>query len=340
MNQNKRIVLKDSLTNKDVLLMGTHDWKRGSRNRLEIFCRWLEQTGRPWHQPDLETWRDHLLTYLAPVSVRAYLGTVKSQYRNLLRSNDFLALLYRMVDHDRPDLSPADRKALVDLFMVRLQNETYERSAPVKVVRVQDEADGDHIRLTVRQARKLLRQPGTDTVRGLRDTAIIAVMLATGIREGELCALKVEDLRQFYDGQLALAVRDGKGHKQRMVPYGGMAWVLDVVDAWLDNAGVSSGPVFRGFYKGGSVRSVAMTPRTVQLIIEKYRITVAGVKLAITPHDLRRTYARNMYVSGMSIEAIRQNMGHSMSSTTMRYIGNLAGETRAPGSVFTFEQGE
>lgn len=96
----------------------------------------------------------------------------------------------------------------------------------------------------------LLVAPGLDDLRGLRDTAVIALLLCTGLREGELHALEVRDLRQRLGGELALHVRKGQGCKERLVSYGELDWVLVVVDAWLEAAGLAKGPDFRGFYRG------------------------------------------------------------------------------------------
>ena len=54
----------------------------------------------------------------------------------------------------------------------------------------------------------------------------------------------------------------------------------------------------------------------------------------MTPHDLRRSYARNLFKAGISIEVIRQNLGHFDAKTTQAYIGVLDGSTRAPVSVY------
>ena len=52
------------------------------------------------------------------------------------------------------------------------------------------------------------------------------------------------------------------------------------------------------------------------------------------PHDLRRSYARNLFMAGISVEVIRQNLGHVDVKTTQDYIGVLDGATRAPVSVY------
>ena len=56
-------------------------------------------------------------------------------------------------------------------------------------------------------------------------------------------------------------------------------------------------------------------------------------------HDLRRTYARRLYEAGVDLVALRQNLGHSHSKTTLRCIGVLDADTRRPPAVCTFDLG-
>ena len=79
-----------------------------------------------------------------------------------------------------------------------------------------------------------MNAPSTSTPKGLRDIAVIATLVCTGLREQELCDLRVKDLRQTVDGVLGVLVREGKGKKQRFVPYGANEWVLHVIDTWLE----------------------------------------------------------------------------------------------------------
>jgi site-specific recombinase XerD len=96
----------------------------------------------------------------------------------------------------------------------------------------------------------LIDAPGVDTRPGLRHTALIALMLCTGVREAELSALETQDLRRRLGGELALHIREGKGCKERLIPYGALEWVLAIVDKWMETDGIKDGPVFRSFYKG------------------------------------------------------------------------------------------
>jgi site-specific recombinase XerD len=202
---------------------------------------------------------------------------------------------------------------------------------------VQDQADSAHLRLTSAEASALLNQPDVSDTGGLRDAAAIALLLCTGIREDELCQLEVDDLRQRLGGTLALRVRRGKGSKQRLVPYGDMDWCLDVVDAWLRRAEITEGPVFRGLYKGGSLRDGSMDPRTVQRILARYPILVDGQRRTVTPHDCRRTYAKLQYDNGMEQVAIQQNLGHADIRTTLSYIGELDADKRRARRVIGFD---
>lgn len=302
-------------------------------SRVRMFIHWMRETGRPWYDPDLEAYRDQLLASgRAPASAAAHLSTLRGAYRKLLRSNATRDTLYRMAPSDAP---PERKKAFVDEMIVRLHNAIHPDTAPVSVTRHQDIADTSEVRLTAEQAQQLLAAPGTDTARGLRDTAVIAVMLCSGVREAELCGLDVGDLRQHYGGELALRVRRGKGNKARLIPWGDLAWALNVVDAWLDWAGISDGAVFRGLHKGHKrARSGRLTVRAVEYILASYPVSKDGQMIIVRPHDCRRTYARRLYEAGMDLLAIQQNLGHADHKTTLRYIGVLDASQRRGRAIY------
>lgn len=317
---------------------------KNTYSRLSTFAEWLDTQARAWHQPDLAAYRDHLLARgLKPTSVSAHLSSIRGRYRALLRDNairqDFLAMAGAQLgpDHD----TPANRKALLDEYLERLRNTVDPANAPVKVTTKQDRTDRDHVRLTPDQARALIAAPGIDTLKGLRDTAIMALMLGTGLREAEIAALEVPDLRQRLDGNLALEVRHGKGDKARLVPYGDYEWVLSYVDAWLNATGISGGPVFRGWKAAigqdnplANLQDRPISTRAIQKLLAEYPIMIDGELRTVRPHDLRRTYARINYDNGMAPIAIQQNLGHASLQTTLGYIGTLDANARKPRSAF------
>ena len=312
---------------------------KSRRSRLQRFCDWQQASGYFWYQPALEQWRDHLLQHeqLQATTVRAYLSTVRSAYRQLLRSNDVRQWLYGLMPSD---LSPERQLALMTEFETRLKNDIDAHNAPVTVIDIQDESDTDHLWLTPSQVATLVLTPGVDTLKGLRDTAMIALMLCTGVRAAELLALDVDDLQVMFGSTLALRIKSGKGSKQRLIPYGAQDWGLTLTQQWLDRAGISAGAVFVGMRKGDNFyltkegNHIRLSERSLEYTLESYPISVDGKLRTVTPHDLRRTYARQLYLTGTDLTAIQQNMGHEGQDITLGYIGTLDVQQREPDDAY------
>ncbi|MBN1562477.1 MAG: tyrosine-type recombinase/integrase [Anaerolineae bacterium] len=64
-----------------------------------------------------------------------------------------------------------------------------------------------------------------------------------------------------------------------------------------------------------------------------------GTRRIVKPHDLRRTYARLAWETGMQPIAIQQNLGHASLDTTLIYIGDLDTSHRQPGAFLAFNLG-
>ena len=311
--------------------------------RLKTYIDWLKVNNLSWINADLRTYRDYLReSYsgrdkepLAANTVKAHLSTIRGRYKRILKSNALRDMLYASTPENE---SPSDRKAFVDETIERLKNAIDPEYTTIKVVKRQDTPDNMHIRLSEEQSLALINKPSTNTLRGLRDTAIISLLLCTGIREAELCALNIEDLKRSFGGDVALHIRHGKGSKERLIPYGSLNWVLTIVGKWLENAGIEEGAVFRGFYKGCKrVRRTRLTVRAINQILERYPIEIKGTLRKINPHNLRRTYARQLYEAGVDLLAIRDNLGHADSRTTLGYIGTMDVDARKPPPIYSFD---
>src|SRR5258707_4227105 len=96
--------------------------------------------------------------------------------------------------------------------------------------------------LSLRQAQALLSAPDTSTLRGLRDRAILAVLLGCGLRRSEVAALTFAHLQQR-DGRWCIVDLVGKHGRVRTAPM--PTWVKVAIDAWTFPAGVTGGHVFR-----------------------------------------------------------------------------------------------
>ena len=312
--------------------------------RLGLFQTWLNQQGDSWFACDLASYRDSLLDKgYATGTIRGHLSTVRARLKKL-NDNNLRDMLYASV----PDsFSPADRKAFVDEIVARLENTLKPEHAVVKSIVKQDVVDSQQVRLNERQCNDLVHQMNIKLLSGMRDLALVSLMMTTGLREQEAVDLTTDDLRQSMNGELVLLVREGKGKKQRAIPYGDNRFVLQIVDKWLDRAGILSGRVFRGFYKPRKDKQGQSLPpkirqslsvRAVQNIITAYPVADDdGNLITVHPHDLRRTYARRQYEMGLDPVKIQQNLGHSDLSTTLGYIGSLDMQSRRGKRMFSYD---
>ena len=175
--------------------------------------------------------------------------------------------------------------------------------------------------LSKQEAQDLLEAPDTDTLKGLRDQAILAVLLSSGLRRAELADLTVDHICQR-DGRWVIVDIVGKGNKVRSVPIA--PWAKVAIDRWLEATGITEGLIFRSVYKGGRVNGKGMTSQTVYNVVRAY----ANGNLAT--HDLRRTFAKLADKGGASLVQIQKSLGHSSVKTTELYVGADQDFTDAP----------
>ena len=179
--------------------------------------------------------------------------------------------------------------------------------------------------LSVQQAQKLLNAPDATTTKGLRDRAILAVLLGCGLRRSEVAALTMNHVQQR-DGRWCIVDLIGKHGRIRTVPM--PTWVKVAMDAWTGAAAIGDGPVFRPVNRGGQVQAVALSEKVVWQLLQGYA-TAAGVP-GIAPHDLRRSFAKMCRAAGGELEQIQLLLGHASVQTTERYLGTKQDLVHAP----------
>jgi len=270
--------------------------------RIRNFLAWQEARA-PWYQPDLAAYRDALLAHgLSPMTVSSYLSSIRGAYRQVLKQNNLSEIL---CDAISPNASPEAYHTFVTDTIRAIQHAIHPSQSPIVNHSVALAPSSDDVRLSIADIEHLLTLPGTETLVGLRDTAILAMLVCTGIREDELCSIHVEDLRIDVGGELALRVRLGKHNKERLIPYGALRWCLDYVDAWLEAANITEGPAFRGFYPRGGIRPGGLTTRSIQIVVKLYPIvTSTGQRITVLPSDLRTFYTREKFRSYIDIHSI------------------------------------
>jgi integrase len=149
--------------------------------------------------------------------------------------------------------------------------------------------------LSVRQAQTLLNTPDVTTTKGLRDRAILAVLLGCGLRRSEVAALTVGHVQQR-DGRWCIVDLVGKHGRVRTIPM--PTWVKVATDAWTSAAGVADGYVFRPVNRAGQAQGVALSEKVVWQLLQPYALTAGVAGIA---HDCRRTCAKLCRAAGGGI---------------------------------------
>ncbi|MCI0644957.1 MAG: tyrosine-type recombinase/integrase [Chloroflexi bacterium] len=183
--------------------------------------------------------------------------------------------------------------------------------------------------LSRHEAQALLNTPDVSTLKGLRDRAILAVMIGAGLRVSEVAALAFAHVQQR-EGRWVIVDLVGKGNRVRTVPM--PAWAKHAIDQWAAAAkGLYVGPVFRPVNKAGRVDGDGMTPQAIYYLV-KEQAAAAGF-VAIAPHDLRRTFAKLAHKGGAALDQIQLTLGHASIKTTERYLGVEQNLSQAPCDV-------
>lgn len=141
-----------------------------------------------------------------------------------------------------------------------------------------------------------------------RDLAVVRLLLNTGLRVQELCALTWKDVALSGRKGL-LTVRHGKGDKHRQVPLNHDARAALTALGYPQHAGKEAA-VIQG-------QRGPMTPRGVQSLLAKYEL-LAGLD-DLSPHVLRHTFCKNLIDAGVGLEQIAALAGHESLETTRRY---------------------
>ena len=169
--------------------------------------------------------------------------------------------------------------------------------------------------LRLEEVEKLLEQPDAKTPTGLRDKAMLEVLYSTGLRVSELTGLGVGDL----DSKVGCVRCIGKGDKERIVPVGKKA--LGAVDKYLREGR----PELLAQAKTAGSRALFVNRRGVALsrvgvwkILSAYGRR-AGLRVALTPHMLRHSFATHLLERGADLRSVQLMLGHADISTTQIY---------------------
>lgn len=219
---------------------------------------------------------------------------------------DVTAFLTALKDNGRSDSTINRRVSSVRSYYKFLMSKgaiTVNPAADIKTPRVRR---NDIDFLTIPEVEKLLEQPD-DTVKGMRDRALLEVMYATGIKVSEVIELKLSDANL----RMGFITLNGEHGKARIVPMGGPAraalseYISKGRKAFMKDKNPSDpdGWLFVN-YMGGQ-----LTRQGCWKILSQYG-KAEGLEGKITPHILRTSFAVHMVQNGTDIKTLQELMGH------------------------------
>ena len=255
----------------------------------------------------------HLQNYLASnlsltrTAIQCYLRELRDRMTRPATCNQCLSALKKFTDeaHERGLIGRDDWAAIKSL-----------KAAPSYGIRA-----GNW--LTLEQCSALLNAPDIALLSGLRDRAILALLIGCGMRRSEV-ALLTWDKVQMRSGRWVICDLIGKKCRVRTIPVPG--WAVRYLQAWqqaLEGLGTPANgmsvQVGRVFWSiKGAILGDPLTESGVWWIVKEYSER-AG--LHFRPHDLRRTFAKLAREGGAEWEDIQTSLGHADLATTQMYVG-------------------
>jgi integrase/recombinase XerD len=220
------------------------------------------------------------------------------------------------IAHRRADkATTANRRLTVFKRFYRhaLRHQWVQRD-PCMTLRAAKQAQRFPKTLSEDQVTRLIQTPDIETPLGLRDRTMLELMYASGLRVSEIVSLKTVAI-SLNEGVVRIV--NGKGGKERLVPFGGEAgeWLrkyLGEARATL-LAGKTSDAVFIGRYTGG-----ALTRQAFWALIKRYA-AIAQIPVALSPHTLRHAFATHLLNHGADLRVVQLLLGHADISTTQIY---------------------
>jgi integrase len=251
----------------------------------------------------------------APDTVALYLAALADTHKpaTLTRRTSAIAANHAAAGHASPTASPVVRKTLAG---IRRAKGTAPRRARA---------------FSVDDVRRIVAEHLPAGALGARDRALVLVGFTGALRRSELVGLDVEHLEFVGEGVKVTVPRsktDQEGEGQTVaIPHGHVAATCPVraLRAWLELAGVTSGPVFRRVDRHGNVGAGRLTTKAVALVVKKYAAALGHDAAAYSGHSLRAGFATSAAAAGVQSRDIMRQTRHKSESMVAVYVreGNL-----------------
>ena len=158
---------------------------------------------------------------------------------------------------------------------------------------------------------RLLEAPEGNSLRALRDRAILETLFSTGLRVSELC--KLDRYINLERGEMSVR---GKGDKVRVVFISDRA--KKAINQYLKVREDTEEALFVSLTRQGKVIG-QITPRSVQRLVDRMARKAGIIKSSVTPHTLRHSFATDLLINGADLRSVQELLGHANISTTQIY---------------------
>lgn len=158
----------------------------------------------------------------------------------------------------------------------------------------------------------ILNTPDRTTTLGLRDALILELLYSTGVRVSELVNINISDIN-MNTKEIRIF---GKGSKERIVLFGTKC--SDLIKEYLSKARLELLVENNKDYLLLSKTGKKINQREIRYIIDDV-VKKAGLKMHISPHVLRHTFATDLLNNGSDLRSVQQLLGHESLSTTTIY---------------------
>jgi len=156
---------------------------------------------------------------------------------------------------------------------------------------------------------------------GLRLTALLETLYASGMRVTELVSLKTSNMQiMFKDKKASLRnylIIKGKGNKERVVPLGRSA--IEALEAYLDIRDMFTADKFNTFLFPSSSKGGYLTRQRFHQLLKELATKANLDKEKVSPHILRHSFASHLLNGGANLKIVQELLGHSDISTTQIY---------------------
>ncbi len=227
-------------------------------------------------------------------------------------NSDIVAYLMELKKQGRSKSTVNRRLTSIRTFYKFLLREGKVRENPAEDIKSPRIEKKDIEFLSIDEVNKLMTLPD-ESIKGIRDRAILELMYATGIRASELIDMKLDDLNM----RMGFVKCTGEHSKARIIPIGRPArhaledYVYDARPVLLKNN--TNEKLFVN-YAGES-----MTRQGLWKILKEYG-EEAKLKIRLTPQVLRNSFAVHMLQNGADIKSIQELMGHEDIAATQAYL--------------------